>query len=169
MTLSVDAQLAEIRGELGVITTKLEAGDKAAEHLFELLKEQLGYFRTALDELKKTLQDVREAARVETTAVRTDLESQISGAMADLISHIQQKNPHPALEDWLRAADKSVASEIGHLRREHDDRIKALEDAARLEEGASDARAPLRAVAWAVVTAVLSSGATSGVFLLVQH
>ena len=33
--------LAEIRGELKTIATKLEAGDEASAHLFELLKEQL--------------------------------------------------------------------------------------------------------------------------------
>lgn len=146
--------LAEIRGELTTIATKLEAGDKASAHLFELLKEQLSYQRNSLDELKNALQASREDSRAMVTAMRLDVVEQISQVAEELAKHISAKNPHPTQEEWIRSNQRSCAEEVGGLRDEIFQRLKPLEERMTKDEGALEARKPLNAFLIGVLSAV---------------
>lgn len=150
----VQVALAEIRGELATIATQLEAGDKSSAHLFELLKEQLGYQTRTLDELKAGLQGSRDEFRAMVTAMRLDVVDQIAQVARELASHEGAKNPHPLQEEWIRANQRQCADEVGILRNEIDRRLKPIEDKMNREEGANEARKPVNAFFVGVLSAV---------------
>lgn len=170
MTADVPMQvaLAEIRGELKTIATKLEAGDESSAHLFELLKEQLSYQRNTLDELKTSLQAARDDSRSMVTAMRLDVEEQITELSAALAAHTVAKNPHPFQEEWIRTNQRQCAEEIGVLRKEMNDRLKPVEDHMTKEVGANEARRPVNAFLVGVLSAVCAAIAVAFVLGLLN-
>ena len=97
------------------IVTKVEAGDRANANLFDVLREQLTYFRATLDDIKVTLANDRDETDKKISAVRVSLERQISAVAESMVDHRNAKNPHSEQAE-CRARDEAK-----------DKRIKALE------------------------------------------
>lgn len=117
--MSLEITLARLEGKVDVLSERI-SGQGAAS------SETARQMQKGIDDLHNKVDQYREEARHDASAVRQDLERQVGTVMGDLTLHEAAKNPHPAQEEWIRSNTREVAADIGVLRRDIDTDYQGL-------------------------------------------
>lgn len=132
----MEVSLARLEGKMDTLAAEVRAGDKQSGQLVELLKQQLIYLQSSVDDLKSLLAAERRHTDAATSTVRVDLERQISR----LESTIDEK--------LLTLAEASAA---------HGKRLEMLETAYQRQQGAMKVLAIVGGFAVTIVAPIITT------------
>lgn len=80
----VEVALARMEGKIDTLSVKVEAGDKAATSLVDIVKAELRAVQESVEDLKRTVVSVESRTDKALSTVRVSLESQISDLRKDM-------------------------------------------------------------------------------------
>lgn len=113
-TPDVAVTLVRLEGKVDTLAVKMDAGDRAATQLVELVKTELANVQSSVADLKRTVAAGQDKADTALSRVRVDLEHQIEGARADWREERQEhKETHKGLYDRADRLDRWVNRLIG--------------------------------------------------------
>lgn len=110
----VAVTLVRLEGKVDTLAVKMDAGDRAATQLVELVKTELANVQSSVEELKRTIAAGQDKADTALSRVRVDLEHQIETARNDWRGERQEhKETHKALYGRADRLDRWVNRLIG--------------------------------------------------------